>query len=65
MAAPMLYYHSTVSCTCKGGISASTICHHYRYILVFDIYVGLNRLPLAASMAYPLHSSFLRHECSQ
>ena len=33
MAELMLYY-STLPYICKGGISASTICYPYRYILV-------------------------------
>ena len=34
MAALMLCYHSIVLCTCKDDISASDICHLYRFILV-------------------------------
>ena len=59
MAALMLCYHSIAPCTFKGDISASAICHLYRFFLVL-IY-SQNRLSLAALVAYPmaLHSALL------
>ena len=30
----LLYYYSTVLCTCKGGFSTSTVCHLHRHLLV-------------------------------
>ena len=61
MAALMLCYYSMAPCTCKGDISVSAICHLYRFGFRFNIQVGLNRLPLAASVAYPmaLHSAWM------
>ena len=42
MADLMLYYLSAVPCTCNGVISASTICHLCRYILVVW-YIGRSK----------------------
>ena len=58
MALLMLYYHCSVSCICKGGISVSLSC---------DLELYLNRLSLAALVAYPieLHSALLLREHSQ
>ena len=50
----LMPYHSIAPCTSRGGISASAIYHLWRFVSSFNIYVGLNRLPLAALMAYPM-----------
>ena len=43
----MLCYYSVAACSSKGDISASAICHLWRFILVE--YIGNpNRLPVAA-----------------
>ena len=62
MAALMLCYYSIAPCTCKGDISVSAICHFYRIGFRFNIQVVLNRLLLAASVAYSmaLHSALLK-----
>ena len=67
MAALLLHYHSIAPCTSKCGISASAICHFWRFVFRFNILVGLNRLPLAALVAYPmaLHSALLHRGYSQ
>ena len=61
MRALFLFYHSIVSCTSKGGISASAIRHLWRFVFGFNKLVSLNRFPLAAMVAYPvaLHSALL------
>ena len=61
MTAILLCYHSIAPCTSEGGISASGICHFWRFVFNVNIYVGLNRLPLAALVAYrmALHSALL------
>ena len=63
----LLCYQSIAPCTSKGGISASAICHLWRFVFSFNIYAGLNRLPLAALVAYPvaLHSALLHRGYSQ
>ena len=64
MAAQILYYHSTVLCTCKCGISAGNICLFTGSYILTEIYVSLYRLSLAAFVAIPItiHSSLLRRE---
>ena len=61
MAALILCYHSIAPCTCKSDISASAICYLWRFAFSFNILIDLNRLPLAALLAYPmaLHSALL------
>ena len=72
-------YCITAPCACKGSISASSICHLFRYILVvwyigrplaaFQEYASCSfaRPPLAALVAYSIdiHSSLLGRTCSQ
>ena len=60
-------YHSIAPYTSKGDISANAICHLWRFVFSFNIKVGLNRLPLAALVAYPmaLHSAVLHQGYSQ
>ena len=33
----LLLYHSIAPCTSKGGISASAICHTWRFVIRFKI----------------------------
>ena len=58
MTTLLFCYHSMALCTSRGGISTSAICHLWRFAFSFNIQVGLNMLPLAALVAYPmaLHS---------
>ena len=58
MVALMLCYHSITPCTCKDDSSAS---------ISFKIQVDLNKLPLAALVAYPLalYSAFLHRGCQR
>ena len=67
MGTLLLCYHSMAPCTSKGGISARAICYLWRFAFSFNIQVGLNRLPLAALVAYPmaLHSALLHRGYSQ
>ena len=67
MTTLLLRYHSMAPCTSKGGISASAICHLWRFAFSFNIQVGLNRLPLATLVAYPmaLRSALLHRGYSQ
>ena len=67
MTALLLCYHSIAPCTSKGGISASAICRLWRFVFSFNIQVGLNRLPLAALVAFSmaLHSALLHRGYSQ
>ena len=67
MTALLLCYHSIAPCTSRGGISASAICHLWRFVSSFHILVGLNRLSLAALVAYPmaLQSALLHRGYSQ
>ena len=53
MTVLLLCYHSIAPCTSKGDISASAICHLWRFDFSFDVQVGLNTLPLATLVAYP------------
>ena len=60
------YYNSTVPLTCQGSISAATVCLIYNLFQLFDIQVGLNKLPLAAvAYSIALCSSLLHYECNQ
>ena len=63
----LLCYYSIATCTFKGGISASAICIFGGLFLGFNKQVGLNRLHLAAMVAYPvvLHSALLHRGYSQ
>ena len=63
----LLCYYCIATCTFKGGISANAICHLWRFVLGFSKLVGLNRLPFAAMVAYPvaLHSALLHRGYSQ
>ena len=63
MIALLLCYHSVAPCTSKGGRSTSAICHLWSFV----IYAGLNRLPLAVLVVYPiaLHSAMLHREYCQ
>ena len=54
MIALLLCYHFIAPCTSKGGISASAICHLWWFVFCFNKWVGLNRLPFAAMVAYPV-----------
>ena len=54
----LLLCYSIAPCTSKGCISTSDICHLWRFLFSFNMYVGLNRLPLAALVAYPMALSF-------
>ena len=67
MAALMLCYRSIAPCTCKDDIGASAICHLKGFAFRFNVQVGLNRLSLAALVAYPmaLHSALLHRGYSQ
>ena len=67
MTALLLCYHSIAPCPFKGGISASAVCHLCRLVSSFHVYVGLNGLPLAALVAYPVvpHSALLHQGHSQ
>ena len=67
MTTLLFCYHSMAPCTSKGGISASAIYNLWRFAFGFNIQVGLNRLPLAALVAYPmdLHFALLHREYSQ
>ena len=58
MTALLLCCQSIAPCTSKGGISASAICHLWRFVFIFNIKVSLNRLPLAALVAYPMALRF-------
>ena len=49
MVAKFLCYHSIAQCTGQNDI-----CHLQGFVFSFNIQVGLNRLPLAALMAYPM-----------
>ena len=52
----LLCYHSIAPCTFKGNISASAICHLWRFILS-DLYIG--------SLSYSSHFNLPRHAHSQ
>ena len=63
----LLCCHSIAPCTSQGDISASAICHLWRFIFSYR-YVGrLYRLLLAAFVAYPiaLQSALLHRGYSQ
>ena len=67
MVALMLCYNSIAPRTCKDDISASAICHLYRFSLVNWCVGSLHRFPLAALVAYPviLRSTLLHRGYSQ
>ena len=54
MTALLLRYHSIAPCLSKGGISASAICPLWGFVFSFNILVGINRVPLATLVAYPM-----------
>ena len=60
----LFFCHSIAPCSFKDGTSASAICHLWKFVFSFNIYLSLNKLPLAALVAYPvaLHST-LQHRC--
>ena len=63
----LLSFYCTMYLQRWHHISASAICCLWRFVFRFNIQVGLNRLLLAALVAYPvvLHSALLHRGYSQ